>query len=143
MGSQQSTKKCNFEDIQSSCIQQKQGILINTLPTHEQDCLIENTLPIHQEEKYMNTLMKENIHIPIFIYGKHSNDDSVYKKCEQLLSLGFMNVYVYVGGLFEWLCLQDIYGFENFPTTKKELDILRFRPCSIHSSSINAMLTYT
>lgn len=142
MGSQQSTKKCNFEDIQVCCIQQKQGVLINTLQSNEQDCLIETTMPIHQEEQYMNRLMKENIQIPIFIYGKHANDDTIYKKCEQLLSLGFMNVYIYVGGLFEWLCLQDIYGAEHFPTTKKELDILRYRPSRSHISS-NSMLTYS
>jgi len=34
---------------------------------------------------------------------------------------------VYPGGLFEWLLLQDIYGEDNFPTTKKEMDILRFK----------------
>ena len=29
---------------------------------------------------------------------------------------------------FEWILLQDIYGDENFPTTKKILDILKYRP---------------
>ena len=38
------------------------------------------------------------------------------------------------GGLFEWLCLQDIYGFEDFPTTKKELDILKFKGQSVFTS---------
>jgi hypothetical protein len=33
-----------------------------------------------------------------------------------------------MGGLFEWLMLQDIYGKELFPTTKKELDLLKFKP---------------
>ena len=55
-------------------------------------------------------------------------------KYTQLLNLGFTNVYIYPGGLFEWLCLQDIYGFENFPTTKKELDILRFKGRSIFNT---------
>jgi len=27
--------------------------------------------------------------------------------------------------------LQDIYGHDDFPTTKKELDILRFKPKKI------------
>jgi hypothetical protein len=40
-------------------------------------------------------------------------------------------VFVYTGGLFEWLMLQDIYGETDFPTTKKELDILRFKPNKI------------
>jgi hypothetical protein len=37
-------------------------------------------------------------------------------------------VYVYTGGLFEWLMLQDIYGEKEFPTSKKELDILKYKP---------------
>ena len=37
-------------------------------------------------------------------------------------------MFVYTGGLFEWLMLQDIYGETEFPTSKKELDILRFKP---------------
>jgi hypothetical protein len=49
------------------------------------------------------------------------------KKYQQLLTLGFYNVFVYMGGLFEWLMLQDIYGKELFPTTKKELDLLKFK----------------
>ena len=53
------------------------------------------------------------------------------KKWEQLQTLGFKNVYIYAGGLFEWLCLQDIYGEEEFPTIGAELDILKYRPASI------------
>ena len=34
--------------------------------------------------------------------------------------------HLYVGGLFEWLCLQDIYGQSEFPTTNIELDITEF-----------------
>ena len=55
-------------------------------------------------------------------------DASTTKKYEQLISLGLKNVYVYGGGLFEWLLLQDIYGDESFPTTSKDLDILKYRP---------------
>ena len=32
--------------------------------------------------------------------------------------------------MFEWLCLQDIYGDELFPTTSRELDIYKYRPNS-------------
>jgi hypothetical protein len=65
--------------------------------------------------------------IRIIIYGKNSNDEKIYKKYQQLVSLGFTNVYVYVGGMFEWLLLQDIYGGELFPTTSNELDILKYK----------------
>ena len=65
--------------------------------------------------------------IRIIIYGEYSTDDSIIKKFKQLTSLGFTNVHVYAGGLFEWLLLQDIYGDELFQTTKKERDILKFK----------------
>ena len=43
----------------------------------------------------------------------------------------FKNVYIYKGGLFEWLLLQDIYGKDLFPTTTEILDILRYKPENI------------
>ena len=71
--------------------------------------------------------MREGKNIKIIIYGQNCNDETIQKKYQQLLSLGFYNVFVYMGGLFEWLMLQDIYGNELFPTTKKELDLLKFK----------------
>ena len=29
--------------------------------------------------------------------------------------------------MFEWLMLQDIYGRDMFPTTKKEQDLLKYK----------------
>ena len=55
-------------------------------------------------------------------------DESVIKKAEQLIELGFTNIFIYVGGLFEWLLLKDIYGEENFPTIGDELELLKFKP---------------
>jgi len=45
----------------------------------------------------------------------------------QLANLGLKNVKVYYGGLFEWLCLQEIYGAELFPTTSQETDLLKYK----------------
>jgi hypothetical protein len=42
--------------------------------------------------------------------------------------LGFENVYIYRGGMFEWLLLQDIYGFDEFQTTSKITDLLKYKP---------------
>ena len=67
----------------------------------------------------------------IIIYGKNCNDDSVYKKYNQFIDLGFTNVYLYLGGLFEWLLLQDIYGKDMFKTTSNELDIIKYKSNSI------------
>jgi len=38
------------------------------------------------------------------------------------------DVAMYCGGLFEWMLLQDVYGSVEFPTTGREVDILKFRP---------------
>lgn len=135
MGITTSTKKCNFEDIQNY-INNKNGILINTLKSTNQDCLIKNTISIQNEEKMINGLLKKNNKFHIVIYGENCNDERIYEKYKQLIGLGFPNVFIYSGGMFEWLCLQDIYGDDEFPTTKKELDILKYK----YKSSTNQLL---
>ena len=42
--------------------------------------------------------------------------------------MGFKNVHIYTGGLFEWLLLQDIYGDKNFETTSYEINHLKYKP---------------
>ena len=127
MGNTQSIKKINFEDMQTVIKNSELYLIINTLPQTEQSCLIVNTTMATDEESIINRFLKENKNIRIIIYGKNCNDDTVQKKYQQLISLGFYNMYVYNGGLFEWLLLQDIYGKDLFPTTKKELDLLKFK----------------
>jgi hypothetical protein len=121
--------KINFEDMQKVMRYSEQYILINTLPDNEQKCVIKNTISTSMEEKMINEFL-ENYEMKlqkIVIYGKNACDSSVEKKYKQLISLGFTDIYIYVGGLFEWMLLQDIYGASEFPTTSKELDILKFR----------------
>ena len=127
MGNSQSMKKINYEDMQTVVKNPEIYLLINTLPSVSQDCLISTTVSIDQEEATINKYMKENRNIRIIIYGKNCNDDLVDKKYQQLLSLGFYNIFVYRGGMFEWLLLQDIYGKDLFQTNKKELDILKYK----------------
>lgn len=127
--SQSSSIKINYEDVQFIIKNPEGHLLINTLSTLEQNCLIVNTININNEENIINSCIKRGAKdIKIVIYGKNSNDEKLYNKYNQLTSLGFYNVYVYTGGLFEWLMLQDIYGEKEFPTTKKELDILKYKP---------------
>lgn len=129
---QKTYNKISFEDIQYiiKSSYKTEFIIINTLSITEQECLIKNTISYNSEESLINDLMNkyEFKKYKFIIYGKHSNDDSVEKKAKQLLNLGFSNVYIYMGGLFEWMLLQDIYGFDEFPTTKKVLDILKYKP---------------
>ncbi len=124
-----SIEKIGFEDIKRNS---ENVILINTLSTNEQDCLIKDTLNIEIEEKTLNGYIErgETGKIAIIVYGRNSCDESAEKKCKQLLKLGFKEVYWYVGGLFEWLLLQDIYGSTEFKTTTcdKNIDLLKYRP---------------
>jgi hypothetical protein len=131
MGNQTSIQRINFEDIQQILKENSKYILINTLPSNLQSCLIPNTINISEEEILINNMLKTNKSIGIIIYGKNANDMSVYDKYDQLTKLGFSRIYIYSGGIFEWLCLQDIYSADNFPTNKKELDILKYKPDSI------------
>jgi hypothetical protein len=133
MGNTQSMKKINFEDMQTVIKNPEVYLIINTLPPSEQNCLIINTTIANDEESIINKFMKENKSIRIIIYGKNCNDESVNKKYQQLLTLGFYNIFVYLGGMFEWLLLQDIYGKELFPTTKKELDLLKYKSSQLLS----------
>ncbi len=139
MGSGASISKVNYEDMQCVCrtahsfASANPCLLINTLPPGMQGCLIPGTLPIDEEEARMNAMISEpqGKNRDIIVYGKNANDDTVLKKYQQLTGLGFKNVSVYSGGMFEWLLLQDIYGATSFPTTSKELDILKYKPPSL------------
>lgn len=128
MGNVQTTKKVNYEDLQLLINKKLSNtVLINTLPMNEQICLIPNTLNAHVEEKFINDNIK-NKELNIILYGKNTSDKSVEKKYLKLRDIGFTNLFIYPGGLFEWLCLQDIYGQTDFPSTSKELDILKYKP---------------
>jgi hypothetical protein len=123
-------EKISFEDLQFALKYSNDFIIINTLPVEEQNCLIKNTLLYQMEEKLINEMMNnyEYNKKKIIIYGKNNNDETVEKKCNQLIQIGFSNVYFYSGGLFEWLLLQDIYGKDEFPTTTNILDLLKYKP---------------
>lgn len=127
MGNVQSIEKINFEKVQEN-ISQNDVIIINTLDLNEQTCLIYNTLNGSEEESTLNNMIRNfKKKTRIIIYGKNYFDLSVYKKYTQLKSLGFTNICVYPGGMFEWLCLQEIYGNDLFKTTSVEQDILKYK----------------
>ena len=132
MGGVNSIQKINYEDVQyfifnSSFTNNNSYLIINTLSHSKQDCLIKNTINYNEEESIINNLLTKNKSIYIIIYGENNNDDNVIQKYLQLTKLGFHNTYVYLGGLFEWLLLQDIYGSDLFPTTKKNNNALIYK----------------
>jgi hypothetical protein len=138
----------NFEDVQT-IIGSGSGsdwrkhkdhehfLLISTLDAGRQDCIIKTTILAKDEEAQMNDIISGQIdyadNITVVVYGKNATDEKVMAKYTQLKTLGISNVCVYLGGMFEWLLLQDIYGSDLFPTTGKCLDILEFRSPSILS----------
>lgn len=130
MGNIQSYNKVSFEDIKLLNDNNRNYLLINTLDENNQECLIKKTLTIKEETNIFNELIKNDKSKIIIIYGENCNSDKIYLKYNQLHSLGFYNIYLYIGGLFEWLLLQDIYGSDNFPTinNNKYIDILKYKP---------------
>ncbi len=127
-------RKIGFEDVKYAIDHMSTFLLINTLPASEQKCLIKHTLDCHTEETILNEMMNKYMIDPmtIIVYGKNAADPTVEKKYHQLVGLGFSDVAMYCGGMFEWMLLQDIYGSAEFPTTNKELDILKFKPTKIY-----------
>ena len=136
MGNQVSlVPKVSYEDIQMVVYRnmhvQHSTLIINTLPPSLQHCLIKTTLDIRFEERIVNTFIEQKPDIMIIVYGKNSNDITILHKYEQLVKLGFTNVYIYTGGIFEWMLLHEMYGKDLFQITKHEIDILRYRPKSV------------
>jgi hypothetical protein len=103
-------------------------ILINTLSLNDQEILICRTTPAKDEETVLNQLLDtyRTSDVRIVVYGRNSADTSVFVKQDQIRKLGFAYVYVYLGGLFEWLLLQDVYGVDAFRTTTPCRDILKY-----------------
>ena len=142
MGSNHSKNKINYEDVQDACKNAlnnknsnnngKKYAIINTMDRNWQSCLIQSTVPIQEEEEMMNGILNNNNKysndVTDIVYGTNSNDETIYSKYEQLVKLGIKNVFIYTGGMFEWLLLQDTYGRDLFPTTSRELDILKYKP---------------
>tara|TARA_B110000285_G_C15053136_1_gene578092 strand:+ start:895 stop:1311 length:417 start_codon:yes stop_codon:yes gene_type:complete len=126
-------KKTNLQYINYQNVQQyindNNAIIINTLIGSEQGCLIYNTINYTAEQELFNQLINnyDFKSKTIVIYGRNCNDNSVMKKANQLIELGFHNIYIYNGGLFEWILLQEIYSDEHFKTTSEVDDILKYK----------------
>jgi len=131
MGNSVSTiKNINFEDMQlfiKKSLLNENTIIINTISQDNQGCLIRGTIAIEHEIKILNDQLVKDKNTTIVIYGMNACDDTILKKYDQLIGLGFINVHIYPGGMFEWLLLQDVYGFQSFPTTSKENDLLKYK----------------
>ena len=144
MGNNISYKTATFDDIIYASNHTDTCIIITTLPESSK-CLIYGTCPIEQEEKQINDIIDNNKNIKIIIYGSSCSDLSVVKKYNQLRNSGLKDVFVYMGGLFEWLLLQDVYSSDIFRTIASDLDILTYsgKPSIIQNThEIRASPTY-
>jgi hypothetical protein len=117
-------KRINYDDLRNL---DNNSILISTLPFDKQSVLIKNTINASEENIYVERAIKEKKNI--FIYGLNAHDEKIYKKFNQLKKLGHNNTFIYLGGLWEWILLQEVYGKEIFETTGN-CEILDFRPVS-------------
>lgn len=126
--------RVGFEDIKK-IITTHTHLLINTLKSQDQDILIKGTVLMSDEENVINEILNDYRvpDKPIVLYGRNCCDDSVETKLEQIQNLGLKEIYIYYGGLFEWLLLNELYGSDNFPitqTTNTIVDIQKYRPLS-------------
>ena len=126
-GNMYSNAKVNFEYMQNCIESPNSQIIINVLDNNLQHCLINTTVHAEEEEEIINQCMRNDKSKLIIIYGKNCYDENIRKKYKQLITFGFKNVKIYLGGLFEWLCLQDIYSKDKFKTIGDEVDILKYK----------------
>ncbi len=105
--------------------------LINTLPEHRQDCVIAHTLPCAEEEATLNRwLSRWEVHRPIVIYGQHAGDATIYRKYNQCVAVGFEQVFVYLGGMMEWMLLRSVseQSAHEYRIRGETVSFLRFSP---------------
>lgn len=131
--------RADFEDMIHAIKNSESFLIINTLPIGEQQVLIKGTIPYTEEEtiinKYITNYTMDTI--SIIVYGKNANDESAEKKYRQIQSLGFRDVFLYGGGLFEWILLQDIFGEVNFPTIGGKVEnLLKYKAPSMISKIV-------
>jgi hypothetical protein len=115
----------NYDDIRHN-----QCLLIHIM--EDESILIDRTITIEKETAKINSLLAEHSYdTHIIVYGKNVDDyEALVQKQNQLLKLGFRNVWFYPGGLFEWILLRDVYGTRQFPTTADAKDLIKYRPKS-------------
>ena len=119
----------NFEDVQKFVSDTKSHVIINVMEISDQDILILNTISAETEADVINSLIDEGeFDRKILVYGKNNGDiEKIFNKQKKLMNYGFTEVYVYLGGLFEWVLLQDIYGKDLFKTSRSVSDILSYK----------------
>lgn len=127
-------KKVGFDDILLAINNSTEFLIINTLQKNEQEFLISGTIPFEKEEEKINEIIEAGKmrKYKIIIYGKNSTDSTIEIKYKQLMNFGFTQVFIYYGGIFEWVLLRDIYGEDLFPSittiSNSKVNLLKWKP---------------
>ena len=127
MGNQSLTmavQRATFEDVRAN-VSGKTGLVISVLAETDQQVLISGTVPCVDEVAEVEKAIHEKKEI--IVYGTNNHDERVLTKYNQLKKLGGLPK-VYVGGLFEWILLQEFYGKERFALTTYDFDLYQYRP---------------
>ena len=124
MGNKESftVEKASFENV---LLLEKSGVLISVFAEDDQNLLIAGTVPCAKEVEAVESAIAAKR--SIIVYGRNSHDERVFTKYAQIKKLGGL-VKVYLGGLFEWILLNEIYGNDRFPLTAKVVDLYQYRP---------------
>ena len=95
MGNVQTINRINFEDMQQIIHRTNGIIVINTLSSHDQSCLIKSTTPASQEETLIDRCIeRKNYRVRIIVYGRNANDITIFAKHQQLTKMGFVNIHI-------------------------------------------------
>lgn len=124
MGNTVGISLCTFDAVRRAALDER-SLLVCTLARDA--CVIDGTVRIDDEEATINAILKSKAQAQygVVVYGRNCRDDTVVRKCKQLSALGF-GVQCYVGGMFEWLLLQAVYGDDEFGATA-DADALLFK----------------
>jgi len=127
-----------FDDILVALKDKTRYIFISTMPVDMQNALIPNTIPCSDEATTINRIMDEfnTAKYTLIVYGKNACDTDPSKKYEQLWNLGFSDIHIFPGGMFEYILLNDMYGEKLFPISGSNgtgspvvtVDIMTYRP---------------
>lgn len=108
----------NFDDMKQAI--DRGYTICHIMEEADEGIIIKNTLSVKDEIKKINDfLQNDQLDGMIVLYGRNYTDiDKLAQRQKQLNSLGFMRVFIYVGGLYEWVLLQNVYGDKLFPTNR-------------------------
>jgi len=88
-------------------------LLFNGLKKQYHSCIIPRTIPYSDMKKVIKNMKEENIAV---VYCANYSCNASHKFAEKKLS-HLETVYIYRGGVFEWLLLQKKYGKKKYPTS--------------------------